>query len=756
MKITSTLFFWSIFTFLFVSCNAGSVITLVENGKSDYVIVLPEEPQEYEMKAALELQYYLKQMTGVEIPVMSDDLPASEFEIIIGKSDRIESSGIKIDDHELEEDGFIIRTKDTRLFIVGGSRKGALYGVYTFLEDYLGCRKYTPDLSYIPTYQSIILKKIKDKQVPDFKQRYLYFPGSLDQDFCDWHKINSRMERQAEWGMWVHTFKKLVPAKEYFRDHPEYFSDINGIRIPNGQLCLTNQEVFDTLVSALHEKTAKRPNSQYWSVSQNDNFMACQCENCLSMNEMYGGPSGIIIDFVNHVAADFPDKTISTLAYQYSRKAPEGIRPAANVNIMLCTIECNRSKPISKDPSGISFRKDIHDWGKLTDNILLWDYVVQFRNYISPFPNLRVLQPNIQFFRDNNVSMMFQQGSGTSYSEFAELRTYLIAKLLWDPDADADALLDDFIYNFYGDAAPYIRQYIDIMHDALETSSDGLSIYGYPYDGIDSYLTPVLIREYSYIFDMAQQAVAEQAVFAERVKTARLPLEFAILDISLRNVDEDLSYYYLDDGKWRIRFEMTDRLYAFADAARSAGIERLQEGGTTPDEYTLQVMKYINISMLNPLALDKPASILTTYSEKYDVGGATALTDGLRGTSDYHYNWLGFEGNDLEAVIDLEEVTQINRISTDFLQNNFSWIFLPKRVLFYISENGLDFEPVGIIENNIPDDVPGIFTETFFVRVDGSRARYVKIYAESKRTCPEWHIGSGEPAWIFVDEVIVE
>ncbi len=118
----------------------------------------------------------------------------------------------------------------------------------------------------------------------------------------------------------------------------------------------------------------------------------------------------------------FPDKIISTLAYQYTRSAPKNVKPLPNVNIMLCSIECNRSMPIAKDPSSASFVKDIKDWTKLTGNILIWDYVVQFRNYISPFPNLRVLQPNLEFFADNGCRLMFQQGSGAALSEFVELR----------------------------------------------------------------------------------------------------------------------------------------------------------------------------------------------------------------------------------------------------------------------------------------------------------------------------------------------
>ena len=125
---------------------------------------------------------------------------------------------------------------------------------------------------------------------------------------------------------------------------------------------------------------------------------------------------------------------------------------------MLCSIECNRSKPLEADPGSASFLKDLEDWTRLTKNIYLWDYVVNFKNYLCPFPNLRVLQPNIRYFAKNGMTRIFEQGSGKSLSEFKELRTYLISKLLWNPNENVDSLIDDFLSGYYGDrAAPHPR-----------------------------------------------------------------------------------------------------------------------------------------------------------------------------------------------------------------------------------------------------------------------------------------------------------
>ncbi|MGI6573565.1 MAG: DUF4838 domain-containing protein [Fermentimonas sp.] len=111
-------------------------------------------------------------------------------------------------------------------------------------------------------------------------------------------------------------------------------------------------------------------------------------------------------------------------------------KPAKNVNLMFCSIESNRSKPIRDDESSASFREDMEDWAELSDNIILWDYMVQFSNLYTPFPNFRVLQPNMQYFVSNNVSALYSQGNPQPTGDMWQLRAYVAAKLLWNPDCD--------------------------------------------------------------------------------------------------------------------------------------------------------------------------------------------------------------------------------------------------------------------------------------------------------------------------------
>ncbi len=615
----------------------------------------------------LRLQKYIERISDVWIRIMTDDATATRHEIIIGTNNRINKTNISEKIAGLDEDGFIIQTQDKQLIIAGGEDKGTLYGVYTFLENYLGCRKYSAKVTSVPRKKVITIGQINERQQPVFTYRELHFPDPIkDENYRDWHKLDIKKGKD-EWGMFVHTFDDLVPPEKYFKEHPEYFSFLNVQRIPDGQLCLSNPDVLNIVITGLNERMKEKPQAKYWSVSQNDTYKACECDECKKLYQQYGGYSGAMIWFVNKVAEQFPDKIISTLAYQYTRSAPKNIKPAANVNIMFCSIECNRSRSLATDSLSASFRKDAEDWCALTNNIFMWDYVVQFRNMVSPFPNLRVLQPNIQYFRDKGMKMMFQQGTGGNISEFYELRQYLIAKLLWNPDADVNALTSDFLNGYYGPAAKYILQYINTMHDALDHSGGLLGIYGYPYDGINSYLTPELIKVYNSIFDQAEEAVIHQPDYLERVRFASLPLEFAVLDISLRNVNEYLTYFEKEGAKYQVKDEMIEKLENLTREAKASGITRYWEHGNSPDEYRATVLNYVSNSMVDHLALFQPVELLKPPSDKYPVGGSKALTDGLKGVNDYHFNWLGFEGQDLVAIIDLGKEMEISSIESSFL-----------------------------------------------------------------------------------------
>src|SRR6185437_2655257 len=303
---------------------------------SGYQIVVSFKADALEKQAAQQLQQYLSKLSGTEIQVVAESDYKGKRAIYIGKTDYANAQ--KIDFNKIAGDGYVYKSAGKNLIIAGGNKKGVLYGIYDFLEG-LGFRKLAPDYVYIPKVKENDPAKLDRSFSPSITYRTTSYGQMGDQEYNDWNKLSSR----SDWGLFVHTFATLMPPEQYGKTHPEYYSLVNGVRQPATQLCLSNQEVADVLIANLQKKIAENPAASYWSVSQNDNDQYCRCDNCTALNKKYGDvPSGSIIYFVNKVAKAIPGKIISTLAYWYSRKAPQNISIEPNVNIMLCNIESTR------------------------------------------------------------------------------------------------------------------------------------------------------------------------------------------------------------------------------------------------------------------------------------------------------------------------------------------------------------------------------------------------------------------------------
>jgi len=157
------------------------------------------------------------------------------------------------------------------------------------------------------------------------------------------------------------------------------------------------------------------------------------------------------------------------------------------------------------------------------------------------------------------------------------------------------------------------------------------------------------------------------------------------------------------------------------------------------------------------IAGNRSIRLNTAYSGMYAAGGDLALIDGLRGPLDFRTGlWQGYEGVDLDAVVDLGRVQRVNRVSTAFLQDQNSWLFLPEMVEYSLSSDGKSFVPAAAFSPGAPASEEGARMEHFASRQIGKSARYVRIFAKNIGVCPSWHRGAGGKAWLFADEIVIE
>jgi hypothetical protein len=493
-----------------------------------------------------ELQRFLREITGVAMPVVTDAEPAVACEILVGRSGRLASLGEAgaIDFGALGKEGYALRTVGSRLVIAGGEPRGTLYGVFGLLEDHLGCRWFAPGVSRIPVQSTLAVGPLDEVRVPVLEYREPFTYDCFDGDWCARNRVNSsRGELTAAHGgkiafgdgFFVHTFERLVPPAVHFDAHPEYFSLVGGKRLrERSQLCCTNEEVIRLCTEGILEAMARQPEAFVFSVSQNDWYNYCECADCQELAEREGTQMAPVLHLVNRVAeaveARFPDKAVETLAYQWTRKAPRTMRPRPNVIIRLCSIECCFSQSLagSDHPANAAFREDAVAWAGVCDRLWVWDYVTAFRHYLLPFPNLRIRDDNIRFFIAHNVKGIFEQDTyDTPHSELAQLGGYLTAKLLWNPDYDPDTAINEFLAGYYGAAADSIRRYIDLLHDHAEEQDAQVNIWVGP-DG--PHLSDGMLIEADRLWQQAEDAVREDAGALQRVRYSRMSVDYALVE----------------------------------------------------------------------------------------------------------------------------------------------------------------------------------------------------------------------------------
>lgn len=574
------------------SQEVGEPLTIVADGSSDYVIVRPLASSPSQVYAAEELQRFVRAMTGVELLIATDDGPLPPKAILLGATRHTAGVlGGSPDASALGDDGFHLRTAGEYLCIIAGPVRGALYGVYELLERYWGCRWYASFHSVIPLHTSLSLPDIDDAQAPAFAMREPYWWEMRDGDYAARSRANGTGMQLEErhggkirfgGGLFVHTFYRLVPPDEFFADHPEYYSLIDGERqIGYSQLCLTNPDVLRIVTERVLAAIRSDPTARLFSVSQNDWDGHCQCDTCMEIEEREESPAGPLIHFVNQVAeaveAEFPDVWIETLAYQYTRKPPKTIRPRHNVVPRLCTIECDFSLPLDESayPQNVRFVEDIRGWSAITDKLYVWDYTTNFHNYVGPHPNFPAIPGNIRFFRDNRVVGLFEQGANEApHAEFGELRSWLIAKLLWNPDQPVEPLLDDFFAGYYGAAAGPIRQYFD----ELQTLALDPEITVRIFDALRGrWLTREFVERAEALWTEAERLAADDPDLLRRVRMSGITTLWA--RVKLMGAPERV--HVIDGG--RLVYREVDPVYA--TAAREL-LARVEEGDVRVREYT--------------------------------------------------------------------------------------------------------------------------------------------------------------------------
>jgi hypothetical protein len=542
---------------------------------SDWSIVVAANASTCEYYAAQEFQQFYLQASGHKLPIVSHSARKDRL-ILLGPGAaglahaQIATSGLGPEGHRL-----II--KHDQILIAGQTPRGTLYGVYSFLEDELGVRFLTADHTHVPPLDTCRLAGPANRHYRppfDFRWPYYYETNNnpamatrqrtntvqtsleqLNRPFMRWPPIAQDgrpfMNDDPKFGgttdlqLVGHSFYRLLPASEFAQEHPEYYCEIDGRRhaldthddIHQLQPCFSSAAVLSIVTQRVLAQLEAHPRCRFIILGQNDNRNYCQCASCRTLDQVEGSAMGTLLNFVNAVADTvgqrFPDVVVGTLAYQHTRRPPRTIRPKANVQIQLCSIECCTIHPLNAPdcPLNQPFMEDLRAWGRICRRIGVWTYLTNFHSYLSPFPNLEALEDNVRCFAANHVSGLFMQAVyDTPGGDMSDLKNYLIASLLWKPDRDLRALTKEFLTLHYGQAAPPIQAYLERLHSSVLAQNMHRHCFGCDQDyGISQELIEYGLAQFEKALALADDETIRQRVEKASLCACRAAIEPILL-----------------------------------------------------------------------------------------------------------------------------------------------------------------------------------------------------------------------------------
>ena len=427
--------------------------TITKNGVGTATVITKPNASAEELYAQNEFIKYVEAISGAKLSLKGTE----KNKIYIETKDTLKPQEISI------------YCKGNNLYIAGGKDTGIIYAVYEFLEKYFGVMFLAQDDEYIPQNPSMEVGNISYKYKSPFFDREVLFLGVvLNKEFAikmrnngAFNFVPKELGNHYEILDFCHSMFKVFPAEKYGKDHPEWFAEREGKRVTKPgifgtQPCFTNQEAIKQMTKDYLKHIEENPKYKVIDISQNDTQEFCQCKDCQASYEKYGC-SGTLLNCVNPIAdavkEKYPDKIIETIAYHNTRSAPKGgVVPRDNVIIRLCSIECDFSKPFTHKANA-DFMKDLKDWGKITNQLYVWDYVVNFSNYTILHPNFRVFQSNLQTMANNSVVAVYEHGDNhNSDTCFYDYKQYILSKLMWNPNIDFYKETERFMKAYYGDA----------------------------------------------------------------------------------------------------------------------------------------------------------------------------------------------------------------------------------------------------------------------------------------------------------------
>ncbi|MFW6132436.1 MAG: DUF4838 domain-containing protein [Planctomycetota bacterium] len=498
---------------LVVAC--GIVLGGVGCTVADVPIAADGEPQAVIVhngheKQAGELQAYLKKITGAELPLSAtgeaapEGLAAVELRVV----DKLPGAS----DKRTGDHAYRLRTRDGSLRLTAQSALGLDYAVYGLLQDHLGVGFYSETYEYIPDRPGLTVGELNELSEPAFYGRGMNLWAERKR-MADWSRKNRQYPPGGKAIVSGHNFQRYGT-----RDH-----------------CPLDEDFQRAFGEKLKEQFAKRDaDAPPMPVGQMDGPFrpGCgKCENCKKVLEREGADAALmhlmLSGAMDHAGQEYPDHEIITFAYNNTHKVPKTVRPHENVWVNVVSSGGDHLNPVRGNPAMRGYAQALKGWPQAAPGrVTTWHWAKNYHAQHYEWPNMVAVVDAIRLWDECGINGAYMQEDRADHN-WHELKHWVWAQLIWDPQQDAAALMDRFFGEYYGPkAAPLLREYFQTA-DAIRREKDvAVSVVRGGSFGKNlrkTLLTPDVLARLDAILARALQAAEEEdnPVFARHVAEAR-------------------------------------------------------------------------------------------------------------------------------------------------------------------------------------------------------------------------------------------
>lgn len=471
---------------------------VVQNGQSDYKLVVSKSLDDKEKRAQDEMILLFEEATDVTLPIVTDAQISYNSEnkvIVLGKNEYYraalsDNQSLSTNGKNLEHDGFMIETVGNGIYIFGDYTDATLYGVYRYLELEFNFDCYSNIAYHLDKgVENVSLKDFSVIDVPDFQFRQPGYRHIINGSPTEWRMGFGMGGRYSIGPNSAHTAFVYLPKDKHQNTHEEWYS------IDGTQLCYLargNETEYEAMLNALLEVMKQHfkdsPNGYFFQLGHSDSKTWCSCDACIESKNKYGADSASVILLANRLAEKMDawlqteegkpydrEYRITILAYgitlvpptkynaakdKFEASAPEVI---CNKKVMpwYAPLEMNHNYTLF-DSVNTEYYNDFMGWEAISEEMSFYLYSTNYRNFLVPSAFFDQLQSSYQLYASGGGYFIYdlgQNGQTSGATAWHILKTYLISKLSWNVNADVNELTQNFFKGYFGEASDAMMKF---------------------------------------------------------------------------------------------------------------------------------------------------------------------------------------------------------------------------------------------------------------------------------------------------------